>query len=331
MQNQPALFKDHHKIFAVQPDNFDQLALEIFRYQATINPVYSAFVQALGIEAGRVARLEDIPFLPVRFFKDKEIISAELTPQQVFESSGTNGMQPSKHMVADLSIYERSFTLCFEQFFGPVNNWCVIGLLPSYLETPNSSLVYMTEKLISLSKHPDSGFYLDDQEALAKKLSALEKSQQPVWLIGVSFALLDLAEKHSMKLQYTQIIETGGMKGRREEWIRPALHARLSAAFQKEHIYSEYGMTELLSQAYSTAHGIFRPAPWMKILLRDEEDPFHILRKGRGTINVIDLANIHSCSFIAVDDSGILYEDGSFEVLGRTDGSDLRGCSLLIV
>ncbi len=325
------VFKDYHKIFSIQAAGFDKLALELFRYQARANPVYAEFVSALGIIPDQVEKIVDIPFLPIRFFKNREVITESVQPQKIFESSGTTGMQLSKHMVADLSIYEESFTRCFELFYGPACNYCIIGLLPSYLERNNSSLVFMTENLIIASGHADSGFYLDDQEALIKKLTVLERNGQQVWLIGVSFALLDLAEKYSMKLEHTVIVETGGMKGRREELVRPELHERLCSAFQKKHIHSEYGMTELLSQAYSKGKGIFNSPPWMKILLRDEEDPFHILSKGQGTINIIDLANVNSCSFIATDDIGLVHEDGSFEVWGRVDGSDLRGCSLLIV
>ena len=330
LQIPSTVFKDYHKIFSIEAAGFDELALELFRYQARVNPVYAEFVSALGIIPGQVEKPEDIPFLPIRFFKNREVISGGVRPQKIFESSGTSGMQPGKHLVADLKIYEESFTRCFEYFYGPATNYCILGLLPSYLERNNSSLVYMTENLIRASGHSDSGFYLHDQEALVKKLEALERKGEQAWLIGVSFALLDLAEKYPMKLEHTVIVETGGMKGRREELVRPELHQRLCKAFQKKHIHSEYGMTELLSQAYSKGEGVFNSPPWLKVLLRDEEDPFHILTKGRGTINIIDLANVNSCSFIATDDTGLVHEDGSFEVWGRVDGSDLRGCSLLI-
>ncbi len=331
MQIRRKVFKDYHKIFSIQAAGFDKLALELFRYQARVNPVYAEFVSALGIIPGQVEKIADIPFLPIRFFKNREVITEAVQPQKIFESSGTKGMQPSKHLVTDLSVYEESFTRCFELFYGPAANYCIIGLLPSYLERNNSSLVYMTENLIRASGHADSGFYLNDQEALIKKLSVLERNGQPVWLIGVSFALLDLAEKFPMKLEHTVIVETGGMKGRREELVRPELHQHLCSAFQKKHIHSEYGMTELLSQSYSKGEGVFNSPPWMKILLRDDEDPFHIMSNGRGTINIIDLANVNSCSFIATDDTGIVHEGGSFEVWGRVDGSDLRGCSLLVI
>ena len=329
-QNHRNVYKDYHKIFSVSTESFEGLALEIFRYQARSNPVYAEFVAALGIDPEKIREITAIPFLPIRFFKTSGLIVEGAHAEKVFESSGTTGMQHSKHLVADLSLYEESFTRCFELFYGPVTNWCVIGLLPSYLERSNSSLVYMTSHLITASGHPDSGFYLDDLDRLMQKLKELEKAGQPVWLIGVSFALLDLAEKFPMKLDHTLILETGGMKGRREELIRPELHDRLMKAFHKKCIHSEYGMTELLSQSYSKGEGVFNSPPWMKILLRDAEDPFHLLEKGRGTINVIDLANIHSCSFIATDDTGSVKEDGSFELWGRVDGSDLRGCSLLI-
>jgi hypothetical protein len=257
-------------------------------------------------------------------------------PQAVFESSGTSGSINSRHLVKEISLYEDSFTKANELFYGPVKDWCIIGLLPSYLERKNSSLVYMTEKLIHLSEHPQSGFYLDEFEKLFAVLNDLENKKQKTLLIGVTFALLDFAEKYSPDsyrepLRHTVIMETGGMKGRREELIRPAIHAILMQSFSLEHIHSEYGMTELLSQAYSKGEGIFHCPPWMKVLMRDEEDPFVVKSFGAGTINVIDLANIYSCSFIATDDVGKLNTNGSFEVLGRIDGSDLRGCSLMVV
>ncbi|MGB3091567.1 MAG: acyl transferase, partial [Chitinophagaceae bacterium] len=249
----------------------------------------------------------------------------------VFESSGTTGSINSKHQVKDLSLYEESFTRGFELFYGAVSEWCVIGLLPSYLERKNSSLVYMVEKLIQLSGHSQSGFYLHEFDRLYETLAALEKKQQKTLLIGVTFALLDFAEKYSLPLQHTVVMETGGMKGRRKEMIRQEVHQLLKTAFQLPVIQAEYGMTELLSQAYSKVDGIFSSPPWMKILVRDEEDPFIVKRTGSGTINVIDLANFYSCSFIATDDVGKVHADGSFEVLGRIDGSDLRGCSLMVI
>ena len=310
-----------HKIFSVQDGDFEQAALEIFRFQAVNNPVYRAFTDALQVKPDSVQSLKGIPFLPVRFFE----------PALVFESSGTTGASSSRHYIKDPGIYETSFISCFEKFYGPVNEWCILALLPSYLQRGNSSLVYMANKLIGQSRHPQSGFYLDEFEKLSKTLATLEKANQKTLLLGVTFALLDFAVSFPMQLRNTILMETGGMKGRREEMIRDEVHGVLQQAFGVSAIHSEYGMTELLSQAYSKGDGIFRCPPWMKILMRDEEDPFYIKDQGAGTINVIDLANIYTCSFIATDDAGKLYPDGSFEVLGRVDGSDIRGCSLMVV
>lgn len=245
-------------------------------------------------------------------------------------------MAVSRHLVKDAGIYRQSFLTCFEQFYGAAGNWCILGLLPSYLERHHSSLVYMVNELIRQSGHPQSGFYLHDMAALAAMLRQLEDKGQQALLIGVTFALLDFAAAHPMELRHTVIMETGGMKGRRKEITRPEVHTLLQQAFGTKHIHAEYGMTELLSQAYSAGRGIFRCPPWMKVLLRDEEDPFHILQPNpgsrqalRGAINIIDLANCYSCCFIATDDAGLAYADGSFEVLGRLDHSDIRGCSLL--
>ena len=321
----------NHKILGVNEEGFEAVALEIFNFQAAENPVYKAYLQALGVEAGSVNTIDKIPFLPIRFFKSHAIRTTVFEPAVVFESSGTTGSINSRHLVKDLALYEESFTKGFELFYGSIKDYCIIGLLPSYLERNNSSLVLMVDKFIRLSEHPQSGFYLNEYEQLFAVISELETRKQKVLLVGVTFALLDFAEKHSLSLQNTIIMETGGMKGRREEMIRPAVHEILKKAFHTPAIHSEYGMTELLSQAYSKEEGIFNCPPWMKILLRDDEDPFFIKSEGSGAINVIDLANIYSCSFIATDDAGKLYADGSFEVLGRIDGSDLRGCSLMVV
>jgi len=347
----------YHKIFSTTPGGFEQRALEIFRYQATHNEVYGTYVQALGTNPLRVQTLTGIPFLPVRFFKTHNVQTGNFNAQAIFESSGTNGAMNSRHKVKDLSWYETSFTRCFESFYGPVKNWCIIGLLPSYLERKNSSLVWMVDRLVQLSGRTQSGFYLNEYEQLAAVLAELEKRKQKTLLIGVTFALLDFAEQYPLPLQHTIIMETGGMKGRRKEMIRAEVHEALKDAFAVPVIHSEYGMTELLSQAYSKGGGLFHCPPWMKIVVRDEEDPFVIKQEGVGTINVIDLANIHTCSFIATDDAGKLYADacpparagtdgddprlndsvgqavgrGSFEVLGRVDGSDLRGCSLMVI
>jgi phenylacetate-coenzyme A ligase PaaK-like adenylate-forming protein len=319
------------KVFGVKEEDFEALALETFRFQGKNNPVYKDFLQALKVDPANTRDMTQIPFLPVRFFKSHEIETTAFEPEAIFESSGTSGYTNSRHQVKDISLYEDSFTKGFELFYGPVKEWCIIGLLPSYLERKNSSLVYMVDKLINLSEHPQSGFYLDEYEKLFAVLNELEKRQQKTLLFGVTFALLDFAEKFPLSLKFTTVMETGGMKGRREEMIREEVHAILKKSFSLEHIHSEYGMTEILSQAYSKGDGIFNCPPWMKIMMRDEEDPFLVKRSGSGTINVIDLVNIYSCPFIATDDVGKLYTDGSFEVLGRLDGSDLRGCSLMIV
>ena len=321
----------HHKVFGINANGFEALALEIFRFQAQHNPVYKAYIQALHIDPAGVQVLTDIPFLPIRFFKTHAVRTTEFEPQAIFESSGTSGMTNSKHFVKTLSLYDIGFIKTFELFYGRTDSWCIIGLLPSYLERNNSSLVHMTDRLIAMSEHPQSGFYLDDYEKLTAIISEQEKKQEKTWLIGVSFALLDWAEIFSMELKHTTLVETGGMKGRRKEMIREELHEKLKKAFHVPVIHSEYGMTELLSQAYSKGEGIFNCPPWMKILIRDEEDPFVVKDAGAGTINIIDLANVWSCSFIATDDVGKLNPDGSFEVLGRVDGSDLRGCSLMLV
>ncbi len=326
----------NHKIFKVKEDGFEALALEIFRFQSVQCVVYKDFLQALKVNPAEINQVEQIPFLPVRLFKSHEVTTTLFEPQAVFESSGTSGSINSRHLVKEISLYEESFTKTIELFYGPVKDWCIIGLLPSYLERKNSSLVYMTEKLIQLSEHPQSGFYLDEFEKLFAVLNDLENKKQKTLLIGVTFALLDFAEKYSPDsfrepLRHTVIMETGGMKGRREELIRPEVHSILKQSFLLEHIHSEYGMTELLSQAYSEGEGIFHCPPWMKVLMRDEENPFVVKRAGAGTINIIDLANIYSCCFIATDDVGKLDKNGSFEVLGRIDGSDLRGCSLMVV
>lgn len=330
----PGEWKD--KILNVRNDGFEGLALEIFRFQALENPVYKSYLQVLGINPGEVNELKKIPFLPISFFKSQQVISTLFEPQAIFESSGTTGTINSRHYIKDLSFYEEVLLKCFESFYGPVKGSCILGLLPSYLERGDSSLVYMVNKLIEWSSHPKSGFYLNEYDKLVEVLTGLEKKKQRTILFGVSFALLDLAERSSPSLHHTTIIETGGMKGRRKEMIREELHAVLKNAFHVSCIHSEYGMTELLSQAYSKGDGIFYSPPWMKVLVRDEEDPFLIgssqpTTYQSGIINIIDLANIYSCSFIATDDVGKIYTDGSFEVLGRMDNADIRGCSLMVV
>ena len=318
-----------NNIFSVSPDSFQHLALEIFRYQYKHNAVYRQWATMLGRDIETVNCIADIPFLPVSFFKNNKVITGKYEPEQIFESSGTTSTENSRHFVKDISLYKTSFTKGFELFYGNVKDWCIIGLLPSYLERKGSSLVMMVDELIRLSGHENSGFYLYNFDELATILKQLEAAGQKVLLIGVTFALLDFAEQYPLPLQHTTIMETGGMKGRRKEMIREEVHVYLKQQFGIGKVHSEYGMTELLSQAYSDGNGIFTPAPWMKILVRDEDDPLIVKTIGKGLINIIDLANLHSCSFVATDDAGIIYADGSFEVLGRSDNSDVRGCGLM--
>jgi phenylacetate-coenzyme A ligase PaaK-like adenylate-forming protein len=326
----------NHKVFGVKEGDFEALALEVFRFQSANNPIYKAYLEALKVNPLSVNSIKQIPSLPIRFFKSHTVQTTLFEPAAIFESSGTTGSVNSHHLVKDVALYEESFIRGFELFYSPVKEYCFIGLLPSYMERQNSSLVYMVDKLIQLSEHPQSGFYLDEYEKLSTLLNELEKRKQKIVLIGVTFALLDFAEKYSPDsyrepLKHTIIMETGGMKGRREEMIRLQVHDILNRAFGTSVIHSEYGMTELLSQAYSKGEGVFNCPPWMKVMVRDEEDPLIVKEYGTGVINVIDLVNIYSCSFIATDDAGKINADGSFEVLGRVDGSDLRGCSLMAI
>ncbi len=311
---------------------FEEMALTIFGMQYAENQVYREFCGYLNKRPADVRSLTDIPFLPNGFFKSKKIISKGKKSQIVFTSSGTTGSLTSKHLVSDLGVYEKSFRKAFAHFYGDISEYCVLALLPSYLEREGSSLIYMADDLIKKSGHWKSGFYLDNLKGLKDQLTQLEAAGTKTLLIGVSFALLDMVEKHPVKLQHTLIMETGGMKGRRKELIREELHQILKSGFGVSNIHSEYGMTELLSQAYSKGDGRFETPPWMKIMIRDTEDPltFHPSEK-TGGINVIDLANINSCTFIATQDLGKVHPDGSFEVLGRFDQSDVRGCNLMVL
>lgn len=313
--------------------DFESAALEIFRFQYYENEIYKAFVHALKINPDEISRITEIPFLPIQFFKSHIIKTSDFVPEAIFESSGTTQSINSRHFIKNNSIYKNSFLKAFELFYGNPAEWCIIGLLPSYLERNNSSLVVMVNELIRQSNHPDSGFYLFEQDKLNSTLQNLEQKQQKTLLIGVTFALLDFAEKHPLPLQHTVIMETGGMKGRRQELTRDEVQQVLKKAFLTDKIHSEYGMTELLSQAYSKGDGLFSCPPWMKVLMRDEDDPMNVNFPEQsvltGTVNIIDLANIYSCSFIATEDAGRLYPNGSFEILGRIDYSDIRGCSLL--
>ena len=325
----------HDKIFSVTEKSFAQVSLDIFHFQYENNKVYNSYVNALGITPSTVDEIEKIPFLPISFFKTDEIKTGKFNGDAIFESSGTTQTINSRHHVKDIAVYRQSFTANFEEMYGGLEGWCIIGLLPSYIEKGDSSLVYMVDNFIKQSQHTQSGFYLYDLDRLKETILSLERSNQKTLLIGVTYALLDFAEKFPISLKNTIIMETGGMKGRREELTRMEVHARLKKAFGKTEIHSEYGMTELLSQAYAKKDGKFQCPRWMKVLIRDDEDPLTVQRSDSGVvtgaINIIDLANVYSCSFIATDDVGKLYPDKSFEVLGRMDGSDLRGCSLLTV
>jgi phenylacetate-coenzyme A ligase PaaK-like adenylate-forming protein len=318
-------------IFSIEnPLEFEDLALQIFRKQAMQVSVYRDFIDYLAIDPYKVERLEDIPFLPVEFFKTHKIIESNTQEQQVFSSSGTTGIQQSKHYVKELSIYEQSFNKAFHFFYGDVQNYVVIALLPSYLEREGSSLIYMCDHLIKNSNDERSGFYLNEFESIQKIIEEND-GEKAILLIGVTYALLDFAEQFPFEMKNTIIMETGGMKGKRMELVREEVHAILKQAFRLTSIHSEYGMTELLSQAYSTGKGIFKTPPWMKILIRETQDPFSYQKYEKtGGINIIDLANIYSCSFIATQDLGKKYADERFEVIGRFDNSDIRGCNLLV-
>jgi len=312
--------------------NFEHEALKTFRHQAANNEIYSRFIALLGLDADQVDRLQKIPFLPIEFFKSHDILSSKDSVQEVFTSSGTTGMVQSRHLVTDLKVYEESFRKGFELFYGSISDFTVLALLPGYLERKGSSLIYMVDDFIKKSHSKYSGFYLNELEALGDILVELDSKGEKVLLIGVTYALLDLLENRNFQLQHTIIMETGGMKGKRKELVRNELHQLLSEGFGVTQIHSEYGMTELLSQAYSLGGGFFETPPWMKILIRDTEDPFQELTEGRtGGINVIDLANINSCSFIATQDLGRKVADNKFEILGRFDHSDIRGCNLMVV
>ena len=311
--------------------DFSNLALEAFNYQFEHIEVYQSYCNLRGIEPSKVNSIEQIPFLPIEFFKTHRIIPGKLGSQLIFTSSGTTGTINSRHYVASRDVYHASLLKGFQLQYGNPAQYCILGLLPSYLERKESSLVYMVRRLMDLSGHKDNGFYLDNLQELAEKLRMLQDQGQKTLLIGVSFALLDLAEKFPMPLKNTFLMETGGMKGRRKEMTRAELHSIFKKAFGLEKIHSEYGMTELLSQAYSAGEGIYSSPPWMKILIRDIYDPFHFVETGKaGGINVIDLANIYSCSFIETKDIGINHSDGKFEISGRFDYSDTRGCNLLV-
>tara|TARA_B100001250_G_scaffold13047_2_gene11417 strand:+ start:3400 stop:4368 length:969 start_codon:yes stop_codon:yes gene_type:complete len=319
-----------NKIFSIQKkEQFEKLALEMFDYQMKNNQTYAQYATLL-LKGNRPKNIIEIPFLPIHFFKTKKIICKERDVEQIFLSSGTLGEQ-SKHLISDIEIYKKSFTTSFNLFYGDTTQYCILSLLPNYREREGSSLIYMIDDLIKKSNNKNSGFYLNKYEKLAKMLTELEAKEQKTILFGVSYALLDLANQFPQKLKNTIIIETGGMKGKRKEMLKEELHNKLKSAFSLLKIHSEYGMTELLSQSYSKGDGIFQPPPWKRILIRDIKDPLSIIGDNKiGGINIIDLANIYSCPFIATEDIGKRFENTTFKISGRLDNSELRGCNLLI-
>jgi len=324
---------DTKAIFSIQSEQeFNALALEVFNFQFRNNKVYRSFCDLLYKHPSEVKTIQDIPFLPIQFFKTHKVLSSQNPIETTFTSSGTTGTITSKHLVTDLSIYEASFTKGFETFYGAIEDYVILALLPSYLEREGSSLIYMADAMIKQSKHPESGFYLNNLSELKNTLMEVDSKGKKVLLIGVSFALLDLIETYQFNLNNTIVMETGGMKGRRKELIREELHYELKKGFGVDSIHSEYGMTELLSQAYSKGNGFYNAPNWMRILTRDTEDALSIQAIGKtGGINVIDLANVNSCSFIATQDLGRIHDSGMFEVIGRFDHSDIRGCNLMVL
>lgn len=319
-------------IFSVSTSNFDQLALAIFKLQSQHCDIYKTYLSHLQINPSQIKTIQQIPFLPIEFFKTHRVLCKGKTVQKMFTSSGTNNQYvPSRHFVHDVAVYEQSFITSFRQLYGSPNDYAIIGLLPSYLEREGSSLIYMVSSLIKQSRQSDSGFYLYNHNELFQILCKRAENKQKTILFGVTFALLDFVEKYKLSYPELIIVETGGMKGKRKELVRTELHKQLMAAFGVSHIHSEYGMTELLSQAYSHGNGLFHTPSWMRILIRELNDPFSYLPyHSTGGINVIDFANIYSCSFIATQDLGKLYPNNTFEVLGRFDESELRGCNLLM-
>jgi phenylacetate-coenzyme A ligase PaaK-like adenylate-forming protein len=323
---------DYDRIFSVTgSQDFERLCLEVFNYQVRNCEVYGRFAENLGIDPVRIKDQNSIPFLPIEFFKNHQIISGKGKIKEIFSSSGTTGIVQSKHYVSDISVYVNSYRKAFELFYGDVRKYAILALLPSYLERDGSSLIYMVDDLISLSENPKSGYFLYDHQLLEKTLRELKESETPTLLIGVTYALLDFAESRTLNFPELIVMETGGMKGKRKEMLRTELHDILCAGFGVPAIHSEYGMTELMSQAYSKGSGRFHCPPWMKIRIRDTNDPLSLLKHDQtGGVNIIDLANINSCSFIATQDLGKQFADGCFEILGRFDNSDIRGCNLLV-
>lgn len=311
--------------------DFDDIAIQLFHYQYSNNSVYKEFVDAIGVKTDNVQLVSDIPFLPVSFFKSHKVVTGHFDPVYIFESSTTTSDIPARHFIRDEELYLQSLISGFQQFYSSAQQYTFLALLPSYLQRGNASLVHMADVLMNISRHPANGFYLDDLDKLYKTLNTLEQQKQSTILLGVTFALLDFAEQYSMNLKNTIVMETGGMKGRRKEMIREEVHEVIKSGLGVTEVHSEYGMTELLSQAYAVKDGKFRTSNTMRVFVRDVNDPFDVRLTGSGLLNIIDLANIHSCAFIATDDIGKIYPDGHFEVLGRADNSALRGCNLMVL
>jgi phenylacetate-coenzyme A ligase PaaK-like adenylate-forming protein len=319
------------QIFDSKITNFADLALKLFDFQYSNNPLFYQYIFGLNIK-NKINTIDEIPFLPIEFFKSQEIKTGIFNSDTIFSSSGTTGTINSKHFIKDIAIYRSSYTKAFQNFYGDVKDYCILALLPSYIERGGSSLVYMFENLIKETSHPSSAFYLNDFKKLHQTLLQLKSQNQKTILVGVTFALLDFVETFQIDFPELIVMETGGMKGRKKEIVREEIHQILKESFAVSAIHSEYGMTELLSQAYSKGEGKFICPPWMKIIITDANDPFQIVANGKsGIINVIDLANIHSCAFIKTEDVGVKFQNESFEVLGRLDNSDIRGCSLLYI
>lgn len=312
--------------------DLNESALAVFRHQAVNCEVYRQYISHLGVNPQEVKHYQNIPFLPISFFKSHAVVSSSVPTEITFSSSGTTGQITSKHLVQEVSIYEESYNKAFEIFYGKPSEYCILALLPSYLERDGSSLIYMVDDLLNQSIHPLSGYFLHNHQELFETLNKLKADGQKTLLIGVTYALLDFTEQYQIEFPELIVMETGGMKGKRKEMVRAELHHLLCNAFGVKHIHSEYGMTELLSQAYSKGSGIFECPPWMKILLRDTSDPLSILSQANttGGVNVIDLANVNSCSFIATQDLGKIHGENSFEIMGRFDNADIRGCNLLV-
>jgi hypothetical protein len=317
-------------LYTVNEGNFEDIALQLFRFQAKHNPVYNQYLTFLRCKPDSIRSIAKIPFLPISFFKTQLVKTGSWEAETEFTSSGTTGMIASKHQVRHLNFYLKVSEKIFENFYGPCKNFHFLALLPSYLERTGSSLIAMIDHFIKKSESVHSGFYLSNHVELVDKLQSLKGDKRRVILWGVSFALLDLAEAAELDLSTCLVIETGGMKGRRKELIRQDVHDYLVSRFNVEEIHSEYGMTELMSQAYSQSNGYYRCPPWMKVLIRDINDPFLYVTGKAGAINIIDLANFHSCAFVETQDLGRAESSGTFEVLGRIDNSDVRGCNLLV-